>query len=111
MISEGDYTGYFDEFDWPWFMPSVDQYRALLDETSFAEKKVWDENADRYFEGTEAMVKWIDQPSLVPFLAGVAGTDKQRFRDAVVERMIEETVQDDGKCFETFRRINVLARK
>ncbi len=111
VMSEGDYTGYFGEFDWPWFMPSVEQYRALLDEVAFAEKKVWGENADRYFESTEAMVRWIDQPSLVPFLPCVAGTDKQRFRDAVVERMIEETVQDDGTCFETFRRINVFARK
>jgi len=29
----------------------------------------------------------------------------------VVERMIKETLQDDGTYFETFRRINVLARK
>jgi len=111
MMSDEYYAGYFDEFDWPWFMPAVEQYRALLDEVAFAEKKVWGENADRYFESTEAMVRWIDQPSLVPFLPCVAGTDKQRFRDAVVERMIEDTVQDDGTCFETFRRINVFARK
>ncbi len=32
-------------------------------------------------------------------------------RDEVVERMIEETLQDDGRYFETFRRINVLVRK
>lgn len=111
VMSKEDYASHFDEFDWPWFMPSVEQYHALLDEVAFAEKKVWGENADRYFESTEAMVRWIDQPSLVPFLPCVAGTDKQRFRDAVVERMIEETVQDDGMCFETFRRINVFARK
>jgi len=37
--------------------------------------------------------------------------DRRRFRDAVVERMIDRTLRDDGTCFETFRRINVLARK
>ena len=57
------------------------------------------------------MTKWIDQPSIVPFLGYVAEKDRQRFRDAVVGRMIEETLQSDGTYFETFRRINVLARK
>ena len=57
------------------------------------------------------MVKWIDQPSLVPFLGHIAEKDRKRFRDAVAERMIEQTRQSDGTCFETFRRINVLARK
>ena len=59
----------------------------------------------------ESMTKWIDQPCLVPFLGYVAEKDKQRFRDAVVGRMIEETIQDDGTYFETFSRINVLVRK
>jgi trans-aconitate methyltransferase len=57
------------------------------------------------------MTKWIDQPSLVPFLAHVPDRAKPRFREYVIKRMIEETRQDDGRCFETFRRINVAARK
>ncbi len=36
---------------------------------------------------------------------------KKEFRDYVVRRMIEETKQSDGRCFETFRRINVSAQK
>ena len=92
-------------------MPAVKQYRELLDEAAFAERRVWIQDADKCFESVEAMVKWIDQPSLVPFLSYVADKDRQRFRDAVVERMIERTGQSDGTCFETFRRINVLARK
>jgi trans-aconitate 2-methyltransferase len=111
VISQERYAAYFRTFDWPWYMPAIDEYCALLDEVPFAEKKVWGENADKYFESPEAMTKWIDQPSLVPFLACIAGRDRQRFRDAVVERMIGETMQQDGSCFETFRRINVLARK
>jgi trans-aconitate methyltransferase len=111
VTSAKDYAPYFGNFDWPWYMPAVDEYRALLDEVSFTEKKVWSENGDKHFESAEAMVKWIDQPSLVPFLGYVAGEDRQRFRDAVVERMIEETQEGDGKFFETFRRINVLAKK
>jgi trans-aconitate methyltransferase len=111
VISATEYMAYFNKFDWPWYMPAVDEYRALLDEVAFAEKKVWSENGDKHFESTEAMTKWIDQPSLVPFLGFIAGEDRQQFRDTVVKRMIKETLQSDGTYFETFRRINVLVRK
>jgi len=111
MTSAEEYTGCFRGFDWPWYMPSVEEYRKLVAESCFAESRVWSENADKYFESAEAMTKWIDQPSLVPFLGCIAERDRQNFRDAVVERMIAETLQHDGTCFETFRRINVLARK
>lgn len=57
------------------------------------------------------MTGWIDQPSLPPFLKHTDGSDKNTFRDAVVERMVKETIQDDVRCFETFRRINVFAKK
>jgi trans-aconitate methyltransferase len=110
-MSAKEYAPYFSGFDWPWYMPAVDEYRALLDEVAFTEKKVWSENADTYFASAEAMTKWIDQPSLVPFLGCVGGRDGQRFRDAVVGRMIKETLLCDGTYFETFRRINVLAIK
>jgi trans-aconitate 2-methyltransferase len=75
------------------------------------EGRVWGENADRYFADAEEMIKWIDQPSLVPFLAHVPDGAKVRFREYVIGRMIEGTRQDDGRCFETFRRINVSAHK
>lgn len=57
------------------------------------------------------MMRWIDQPSLVPFLSCVPEGRKAEFRDYVVKRMVEETRQPDARCFETFRRINVAARK
>ncbi len=57
------------------------------------------------------MIRWIEQPSLVPFLVYVADQEKELFQGFVVRRMIEETKQEDGRCFETFRRINISARK
>jgi len=57
------------------------------------------------------MTKWVDQPSIVPFLKCVDDVDKQPFRNAVVEQMVKETIRPDGTCFETFRRINVFAKK
>jgi trans-aconitate 2-methyltransferase len=68
-------------------------------------------NADRFFPDAEAMIKWVEQPSLVPFLAGISEPDRESFRDFVVARMVDETQQKDGRCFETFRRINLFAGK
>jgi trans-aconitate methyltransferase len=111
IMAERQYAVYFNHFDWPWYMPTIEEYEKLLEMYSFREAKVWGENADIYFPNKEAMIGWVDQPSLVPFLKHIDGPGKSAFRDAVVERMVEETIQDDGRCFETFRRINVLAKK
>ena len=106
-----EFEGLLDGFDWPWFMPSAEEYSALMDSSGMENGRVWGENADRYFPDVDAMVQWIDQPSLVPILAHVPDSAKPRVRDYVVKRMIAETRQEDGRCFETFRRINVSARK
>jgi trans-aconitate 2-methyltransferase len=105
------FVKYFDEFMWPWYMPTVADYRTLVKDAGFHSAEVWGENADRFFPDEEALIKWVDQPSLVPFMTCVAEQDKASFREFVVRRMIEETMQADGTCFETFRRINLLARK
>ena len=106
-----EFTAYFAEFEWPWYMPSIDEYRALVESSELHDGQVWEENADRYFHDEEAMIRWIDQPSLVPFLAYVPRPDKDAFHGFVVRRMVEETKQGDGRCFETFRRINLSATK
>ena len=102
---------YFAGFKWPWYMPATNEYEALVQQSGFRDARVWGENADRFFPDTESMINWVDQPSLVPFLACIADEDKNRFRDFVVNRMVEDTKEGDGRCFETFRRINVFARK
>jgi len=106
-----EYVSYFKSFEWPWYMPSLDEYTVLLKKSAFMEFKVWGENADRFFPDSEALTRWIDQPSLVPFLECLPVQEKQTFRDYVVGRMIEATSRPDGTCFETFRRINVAAWK
>jgi len=99
----------FAGFDWPWYMPSVDEYAALAEHSGLKNIRVWGGNADRYFPDRETMIKWIDQPSLVPLLPFLPEQERAPFRDYVVKRMIEETLQEDGTCFETFRRINLSA--
>ena len=106
-----EFTSYFKRFSWPWYMPSIDEYSQLVKKSELKDEKVWGENADRFFPDTETLIGWIDQPSIVPFLSCVSDTRKVDFRSFVIEKMIEETRQDDGRCFETFRRINLFAEK
>ena len=110
-VSRAEFAAHFAEFEWPWYMPAVCEYAALVESSGLHQARVWGENADRLFPDAEAMIKWIDQPSLVPFLARVPENGKSAFRDHVVRWMITETKQGDGTFFETFRRINVSACK
>lgn len=106
-----DFGKYFSGFEWPWYMPCIDDYYKLIKNSGFSRSRVREENADRYFPDEDAMIRWIDQPSLVPFLAHVSENKKDAFREFVIRRMTQETKQEDGRCFETFRRINVTATK
>ena len=105
------FAQFFNDFQWPWFMPEPDEYRVFVEQFPFSQVQVWAENADRSFPTAEALADWIDQPSIVPFLKHVPESDKQRFRDCVVEKTIAATFQNDGTCFEIFRRIHVAAKK
>jgi len=101
----------FRGFSWPWFMPSLQAYQSLTAESPLREVRVWCENADRYFPDVETMVRWIDRPSLVPFIPLFKKDQREAFRSFVINRMIELTRQNNGTCFETFRRVNLVARK
>jgi trans-aconitate 2-methyltransferase len=110
-MAKNEFSGFFADYAWPWYMPSIEEYTQLVCDSDFKTINVWGENADRFFPDTETMIGWVDQPSLVPFLAYVPESHKAAFREYVVDEMIRETTQDDGQCFETFRRINLFARK
>ncbi|MHB1000816.1 MAG: class I SAM-dependent methyltransferase [Armatimonadota bacterium] len=111
IMAMEEFMDLFHTFIWPWYMPSVDAYIKLIDTLPFRGVQVWGEVADRYFPDINAMVAWIDQPSLVPFIAHLPADMRLIFRDRVVERMIALCRQTDDRCFEYFRRINVLAWK
>ncbi len=101
----------FEGFEWPWYMPTVEAYAALAEESGLRNVMVWGGIADRFFPDKEAIIRWIDQPSIVPLLPRLPENQRRPFRDFVVERMVERTLQPDGTCFETFRRINLSAEK
>ena len=105
------YRAYFSDFEWPWYMPHLSEYENILESYPFFDIRIEEENADRYFPDKDAMIGWIDQPSIVPFLKYVPEPERNAFRETVIERMLGRTSKEDGTCFETFRRINVFARR
>ena len=98
MASER-YAACFRGFVWPWYMSPLDDYRVLASQFPFRELKIWGENADRFFPDADAMIRWINQPSLVPFLPCVPETEREGFRHEVIEGMVKAAKQEDGKCF------------
>lgn len=110
-IKEDKYKKYFIDFKWPWFMPSKSEYEKLVKPIGFSKIEITEENADRYFANADEIIRWIDQPSIVPFLTCVPDNAKDEFRNEVVNEMLQKTMQHDGTCFETFRRIKVNAVK
>ena len=111
VMSNEEYKGYFADFKWPWYMPIINDYRQLLTINNFREINIWDENADRYFKDVDKMIRWIDQPAIVPFITRINDSEKGSFRKAVIDKMVSITREEDGRCFETFRRINVYGKK
>jgi trans-aconitate methyltransferase len=111
VVNENEFKEYFVNFEHPWYMPSKDEYEELIANAGFSKVHVGFENADRFFSNSDEMTKWIDQPSLVPFIKQIPDEKKEKFRNTVVEMMIKRTIQPDGRCFETFRRIDVKALK
>lgn len=99
-------------FKWPWYLPTAEEYKELFAGIGFSEFDVSLENADRFFDSESTMIKWIDQPAIVPFLEHIADDSvKIKFRERVVDTMVDRFRQADGRCFETFRRLRVFGRK
>ncbi len=110
-ITDDKFAGYFKNFEWPWFMPSKPQYEQLISLIGFSDFTIMEMNRDRYFSNAEEMIRWIDQPCIVPFLKCVPGQVKKVFRDEVVAEMVKKTRQPNGTYFETFRRLKIYAKK
>jgi len=111
VMAQPEFRRCFDGFEWPWFMPDPSTYQTMVKGAGFSDVNVTGENADRSFADVDEMIRWIDQPSLVPFLPHLPDNERGVFRETVIDQMVERTRQSDGRCFETFRRINVAAVK
>ncbi len=101
----------FAGFRWPWFFPTLPAYEDLLRASPFPEWRAWTEHRDQRFPGPDALVGWIDNPCLIPFVQALPAELRKPFRDGVVEAMLARTRQPDGTYIEPFRRMNVWARR
>lgn len=110
-ISENKYKKFFENFEWPWFMPSKSQYEKLISSVGFSVYTITEVNRDRYFSTASEIIKWIDQPSIVPFIKYIPDEKKEEFRQEVIEELLKKTRQPNDTYFETFRRIKVYAQK
>jgi trans-aconitate 2-methyltransferase len=111
IMADARFQPYFSRFVWPWYMSGVDEYLSLVTESgAWADVRVTGENADRTMTRDE-LVRWLDQPSLVPFLEVLPPGDKAAFREAAVAAMLAATQRGEDQYFECFRRIDVSARK
>lgn len=110
-IMDTKYTEYFKDFEWPWFMPSKSQYEKLMSHTGFSNYTIMEVNRDRYFPNAEEIIKWIDQPCIVPFIKYIPDKIKESFRNEVITEMLKRTQQTNGTYFETFRRLKIYAEK
>ncbi|MDO5602831.1 MAG: methyltransferase type 11, partial [Oscillospiraceae bacterium] len=110
-IQSKKYKQYFSDFEWPWYMPAKDDYEKIVAASGCCRYSIAEVNRDRFFSNADEMIKWIDQPSIVPFVSMIPEEMKMEFRDDVIQAMLARTLQPDGTCFETFRRIRVKASK
>lgn len=101
----------FEDFKWPWRNETVDQYRQILAQTHFADVEMWGQVADAPFPCSQAIIAWMEQPLLVPFLAHLPLSLRSSFHNTVVDNMLAVSLQSDGTYFEYFRKINVRARR
>ena len=108
-IQNENYKPYFNNFEWPWYMPVKTDYEKIIATFGFSRYNITEVNRDRYFTSPDEMIKWIDQPSIVPFINVIPNELKAVFREEIIKLMLERTLQSDGTCFETFRRIHVKA--
>ncbi len=105
------YSPYFSDFQWPWYMPAKEEYEQMMSAVGFTQYIVSEVNRDRFFSNADEMIRWIDQPSIVPFISVLPDEMKAQFREDIINLMLKRTLQADGTCFETFRRIHVKAEK
>ncbi len=111
VMNNTQYIEHFRNFNWPWYMPKIDDYAQLVRSAGFTDVNVWPEHIDQRFHTPDDMIRWLDQPCLVPFLPALPKTLQAPFRDTIVEMMLEKTRQPDDSQLETFERINAFAHK
>jgi len=105
------FSNAFAGFRWPWFFPSLPEYEALLGASPFQAWRAWTGHREQRFPTSDALVGWLDNPCLIPFVQALPSDLRRPFRDGIVDAVLAATRQADGTYLEPFERVNVLAHK
>jgi trans-aconitate methyltransferase len=108
IMDRPEYAASFNGFEWPWYMPGTEEYKKHFIGTGFKSISTWLEDAGKEFD-TDKLTKWIDQPSILPFLPALKPELRQGFRDSVVARTLETSRTGDRTYYMHFIRMNVKA--
>ncbi len=111
QMSCSPFSAAFVDFCWPWFFSSLTEYETLLTASPFSDWRVSIQRKDQSFVDADALIGWVDNPCLIPFLQGLPTGLRRPFRDRVVDAMLARCVQPDGKYLERFQRLNLWARR
>lgn len=90
----------FADFRWPWYFPALPAYENLLQRSGLAEWRAWTEIKDQRFPSADAIIGWIDNPCLIPFLQALPADLRKPFRDGVVGATLTRTRRPDGSLIE-----------
>lgn len=110
-MEEPAYAEAFSDFAWPWNMPAASEFEHAVKSAGFTGAAVRTVDRSHVFADRDALIAWIDQPSIVPFLAYLPPELRQSFRENVINRTTAATLQPDGTYLESFWRLQVEARK
>lgn len=105
LMLEEKYAEYFTGFEWPFNMPAVPDFEKLAEKIGFSSFFAKEENEDRYFSDAAEMIRWLNQPCLVPFLSRLPESLKPEFAREAEDAMLIRTLKKDGTFYETFRRL------
>jgi hypothetical protein len=103
----------FNGFHWPWYFPEFDDYLTLLARSPCAAPALGRDEEDRVYRSTDALVAWLEQPVLVPFIAHLLrrGLQTEPFKREVVTRMVDASSNGDGTYTVQFRHLLLSAEK
>ena len=112
IMIKPEYKKLFSDFSWPWCMPTKNEYTLLMQQSGFTHYTISEINADHYFQNIDEITAWIDQPCLVPFISTINNEKiKHSFRQAVIDKTLENSYRDNGTYFQSFRRLQITAEK
>lgn len=71
---------------------------------------LWETEYAHVLAGPEAVVEWMSSTGMRPYLAPLTDAERERFRERVVARVVDEyPVRADGRILFPFRRLFLIA--